>query len=726
MKLAHCAPAAGALLFCVTAAELPGQVKLEPGFHHAALSRGVGFVQVDRQPTDRELIALPAASFQIRLVDSPLTLGYTSRLLLVRIPIWNNSGETQFVLRTGLPRHGYTRLVQMPDATGPSGQKGQRAVDPGQTSGADLPFYGRSVVSNRPAFGIRIPPGHSELRLVMRSRDSLSAPIDLSTPAAFHRQEDFEHLWYGALFAALLIIGCYNLLIYISVRDKGHLYYTFLTIFAALYFAVVSGYSRRALWPDAVEFDLLMGFTMVGLYIASILLFARTFLGTARRLPKLDRAMLVLQALTPIVSLGAVSFSHGLIARLLVILALVSITLVLVSGVLLSVRRVREAHFFLAAFALFAAGTVSYALRVGGVLPLNFFTLHGIQIGSVAELLLLSFALADRVRMLQDEVRSRMSELQATHRRLRESEKRYRHLVEGSTDVIFLLDGDFCFESINGSLSTLLGLQPSHLLGRHFTEILYHRTDGRPFSAMVVEQRLRGLLRGEKVQFSSEWRTRRAEPRTMQTHLERIPLDDGVVYFGRAAPGDEDALLSFLSAERATYVITNYFGIGELLGDRLTRNLERYLSHDEALNLRLGLREVLVNAIEHGNLGISYAEKTAALTEGRYFEFLQERQADAQYADRTVRVDYSLSAHRAWFRVADQGDGFDHRAMSARSMDELNRSASIHGRGLLLTQNYFEVVRYNEKGNEVLLLKNFWTEQGVAARAESAPRTQRA
>ena len=696
--------AAGALLLtCAGAGGLEARVIIGGDFHRARLSEGLGFLTVDREPNDSELLALPAAAFQTRTLESPMTLGYTARVLLVRIPIRNNSGRRQFILTTGLPRHGYTRLVY-----GPEGKKGVGGADGAwRTTGADLPFYKRPVVSNRPALLIDLPPGDSELRLVMRSRDALSAPIELTAPDAFHQDQDFEHLWYGALFAALLVIGCYNLLIFLSVREREHLYYTILTVFAALYFAVISGYSRRWLWPDAVHFDLLMGFMMVGGYLASILLFARTFLGTKKRLYRLDRAMLLFQVLAPVLSLGALFFAFGLVAQLLVVSALFGVVLICVSAVVLALRRVREAYFFLAAFLLFASGTVAYALRVAGLVPLNFFSVHGIQIGSVAELLLLSFALADRVRVLQDEVKSRVVELETAHRRLSESEKRTRHLVEGSADIIFVLDETLCFESINSSVSEVLGLAPERLIGRHFSSILYEAPRQRSFAGVLVEERLRALVKGEKVQFSTEWKTRRSEPRKMSVHLERILLDDGPVFFGRASPGDEDTLLPFLAAERSRYVITNYFGIAELLGDRLTRNLYRFTSRDEALNLRLGVRELLVNAIEHGNLGITYAEKTAALVGGTYFEFLQERQVDPRYSERKVYVEYSLSAARAWFRITDEGDGFDHRAMAARSMDELNRSAAIHGRGMLLTQNYFDTMRYNEKGNRVLLVKSF-------------------
>lgn len=66
-----------------------------------------------------------------------------------------------------------------------------------------------------------------------------------------------------------------------------------------------------------------------------------------------------------------------------------------------------------------------------------------------------------------------------------------------------------------------------------------------------------------------------------------------------------------------------------------------------------------------------------------------------------------MSPRRAAFRITDQGRGFNHRLMLRRSPDEVNREGIAHGRGLFLTLSHFDGVRYNEKGNSVLLIKRF-------------------
>ncbi len=691
------------LLAVAAGGPLQAQVVLPAGFGSLSLARGVGFQVVEAAPTDEELLRLSPDSFDTRRFPSAPSLGFTGRTLLVRIPFRNESGRTEFFLQTGLPRHGYSRAVF--GSGGVRGMQEGQFTTGAQVTGAELPFYSRPVVANRPTFHVHIPRGESELRLIMRSQDALSAPLDLHTVDEFRLQQDQEHLWYGLLFAALLIIGLYNLLIFLSVRDWSYLQYALLTFSACLYFGVVSGYTRRVLWPDAVSWDLRAAVLVVGAYLFFIVLFGRTFLKTRSGVPVLDRALLVLQWCAPPLAFWVLVVPLGRVSPFVMVLALASILTLVAAAVILALRRSREARFFLAAFSLFALGAVTFVLRVAGIFPVNFFTVHGIQIGSVAELLLLSLALADRVRVLQREVQSRMSDLERAHRDLERSEKRYRHLVQGTRDIIFVLDRKFHFESLNDSSWNLLGRDPREFVGTSFREALYETERERSFVGVIVDERLHALSRGEKVQFTTEWRTRRAEGRTMNVLIEPIAMEGETIYLGRASPGDEDALLPYLTSERARFVVTNYFGIGELLGDRLTRNLRRYVSQDLMLDLRLGVREVLINAIEHGNLNVTGREKAAALEAGTYFAFLQERQADPRFRDRTVTVDYSLSPRRVWFRITDQGEGFDHRAMLQKTLAEVNEASSLHGRGILLARQYFDVLRYNEKGNEVLLIK---------------------
>ena len=117
----------------------------------------------------------------------------------------------------------------------------------------------------------------------------------------------------------------------------------------------------------------------------------------------------------------------------------------------------------------------------------------------------------------------------------------------------------------------------------------------------------------------------------------------------------------------------------------------------------LGLVEVITNAIEHGNLGISFEEKREALRGSVFYDLARERATSSPWADRVVRVRSLVDPAEGLvrFRVEDEGDGFDWRNLPD-PFGQANINAR-HGRGILMTKHAFRSVRFNEKGNVVTL-----------------------
>jgi diguanylate cyclase len=79
-------------------------------------------------------------------------------------------------------------------------------------------------------------------------------------------------------------------------------------------------------------------------------------------------------------------------------------SILIVSVALWSLKKgVRQARFFMLAWSALLLGIMVYALKTFGVLPSNTFTEYGMQLGAAAELILLSFALAHRMRLLKED-----------------------------------------------------------------------------------------------------------------------------------------------------------------------------------------------------------------------------------------------------------------------------------------------------------------------------------
>lgn len=144
--------------------------------------------------------------------------------------------------------------------------------------------------------------------------------------------------------------------------------------------------------------------------------------------------------------------------------------------------------------------------------------------------------------------------------------------------------------------------------------------------------------------------------------------------------------------------------VGKII-DRLMLETEQAIAPADRLGVHLGLAEILLNAIEHGNLAITYEEKSQALdgTIQQWNDFLQQRCLNPEYADRLVDIGFNMTRKRCEWLITDQGSGFDWK-----NIPDPNNPETIlesHGRGILLTTLQFDEVIYLGKGNQVRLVK---------------------
>jgi hypothetical protein len=171
------------------------------------------------------------------------------------------------------------------------------------------------------------------------------------------------------------------------------------------------------------------------------------------------------------------------------------------------------------------------------------------------------------------------------------------------------------------------------------------------------------------------------------------------------APARRRVSQRFLEKEKGQYRITNNVTHAEILSQKICERLNRYFSYPVVNTIRICFREILINAIEHGNLGITFDEKTRAIENGDYMDFLISRQKDPKFARRGVLVDYLINGKVLMFRITDEGDGFDHGGFITRAENDENMAMLEHGRGIIMTRNVFDSVVFNEKGNQVILTK---------------------
>ncbi len=113
----------------------------------------------------------------------------------------------------------------------------------------------------------------------------------------------------------------------------------------------------------------------------------------------------------------------------------------------------------------------------------------------------------------------------------------------------------------------------------------------------------------------------------------------------------------------------------------------------------IAIQELMVNAVEHGNLGISYKEKTDLLVSGKIEDEINRRLTDKIYRDRQAFIEIKELDDEVVVYVGDEGDGFDWQPYFE---PEIATHDGYHGRGISLSLQFTKSLTYMGNGNKVI------------------------
>ncbi|MDR1618762.1 MAG: ATP-binding protein [Treponema sp.] len=159
-----------------------------------------------------------------------------------------------------------------------------------------------------------------------------------------------------------------------------------------------------------------------------------------------------------------------------------------------------------------------------------------------------------------------------------------------------------------------------------------------------------------------------------------------------------DGAAGSFSIENDLLAVPLYAGIGTAM---LTQR--GLVNPDKKMHLQLALGELIVNAVEHGNCGISFDEKTMGMENGlSVVELVAEKCKDPLIRKKKVEFQWEIQKAKTFFVIRDEGNGFDVKAHLRKIA--VQDVMSLHGRGIKMASMLSTELQYNEKGNQVTLI----------------------
>jgi len=293
-------------------------------------------------------------------------------------------------------------------------------------------------------------------------------------------------------------------------------------------------------------------------------------------------------------------------------------------------------------------------------------------------------------------------------------EIRWKKLMMDYTDEIFVVLNMYGqIVAFNRNFDRLVGATREELVGMPLRQILDRSfIEKDTHLGYILLDRFRDVFWGNEADFTFPFREQEGgEIRNISFRMIPIQREgelQNILVTGRPVPVDSLAGM-FLDREKSVYVMDNNLTLLYDLSYRLTRNLQRYLNPGQIYLVQMALQEVLINAVEHGNLEIDYSRKTELKKrKGNYWDVVITESNQEHLKNRKVHVSYALDPDKVVYIVRDEGQGFDWAKYLGDEPAAIGEQLMEHqhGVGLHLVKNIFQI-SFNEEGSEVILTRYF-------------------
>lgn len=271
-------------------------------------------------------------------------------------------------------------------------------------------FGDNFVFAERPLhhknFFIKLPEAYQGTHTYyfrIKSRQQANVLLVLRTSEFFINYALDEYFFFGIFYGMILVFCFYNLLMYAAVRERHYLYYILYLLSIGLYEMSADGIAFQYLWPAAVEWNQYAAGFM--LYFASTfaLFFAASILNLRKQYPKLLNllgAVFVFRTAFLVISLTVAEewFRFRFIE-------IVPFSAAFFAGIYCLLKGYRPARFMVVGYSFLFAGILIKVIQYLDFnwLPLGDLTHYSLGFGFIMEMMFLSFAISDKIRVMRVE-----------------------------------------------------------------------------------------------------------------------------------------------------------------------------------------------------------------------------------------------------------------------------------------------------------------------------------
>jgi two-component system, sensor histidine kinase LadS len=266
-------------------------------------------------------------------------------------------------------------------------------------AGDMYPFSKRAINSRLIVFNLPFYEKTQTFYLKVKTESPVLLPVFIKSSQLFFVDSIYSEIGYGIFIGILLLVIINNLFVWLAIREVSYLYYILYTLIVMLLNLVLSGHIRQFFWLEsggwynyAILFCFIVSLAMSAFY-------ALEFLKVKSYSRSWARALQIIIFLNLILLVTIVFLPYSNLSRVVQLFSLISLILNLTVSINIWQKGNESARFYAIGYALYFIFVLPPILKNYALISTSFLTTHGVELGKLCEVILLSVALADRTRL---------------------------------------------------------------------------------------------------------------------------------------------------------------------------------------------------------------------------------------------------------------------------------------------------------------------------------------
>ncbi len=380
--------------------------------------------------------------------------GYRHSTLWFKIEVNNSSSSPrEWLIESGYPLLDYVTVYIPVNGS-------YRAVQ----SGDMLDFSSMPGGYHHFSCLTQAPPGRSTCYIKVNSQGSVIVLLRAWDYSSFIHHFIYYNGFLWVFYGIMLALCVYNLLIYISARDRIYFYLSCFIFSITLFDLIHNGLAKKFLWPDNSFWGNYSHPFMMFISIMALIKFTQHFMYTRENIPTAHRLTNILLFLSAASAIGIFTVPYSIATILSVSTSFICLFVIIFSAIIpMMIKNRKLAIYYSLSCFLFLIGVFLAALRSFGLIADSILVSNGYQIGLAAGNILLSIGIADKLNTLRKDNLRAMSSL-------RESEERYRLFFEKAHDAIMFVI-NYIPVYANSNMITMSGYNENEFYNRSLVDL---------------------------------------------------------------------------------------------------------------------------------------------------------------------------------------------------------------------------------------------------------------